>query len=237
MSSLRVLVIEDNQALVANIFDYLEPLGYIMDTAPNGVSGLHLVGANTYDAIVLDIMLPRMDGWEVCRRIRQEMRLDTPVIMLTAKDSLSDKLSGFESGADDYLIKPFALPELEARLNALTRRGGAPMRIERLLQVGELYYDMDTCEASKRGQKITLNPSCRRMLEILMRESPRIVPRERLEYELWGDLLPDSDILRTHIYTLRNLIDRPFGTEQLITVPRQGYRLDEENKDVETIAT
>ncbi len=237
MSSLRVLVIEDNQALVANIFDYLEPLGYIMDTAPNGVSGLHLVGANNYDAIVLDIMLPRMDGWEVCRRIRQEMRLDTPVIMLTAKDSLSDKLSGFKSGADDYLIKPFALPELEARLNALTRRGGAPMRIERLLQVGELYYDMDTCEASKRGQKITLNPSCRRMLEILMRESPRIVPRERLEYELWGDLLPDSDILRTHIYTLRNLIDRPFGTEQLITVPRQGYRLDEENKDVETIAT
>ena len=224
MAVLRVLVIEDNEPLVASIFEYFELSGAVMDAAPNGISGLHLALTNEYDAIVLDLMLPGMDGLEVCRRLRDEGGVETPVIMLTARDTLPDKLASFELGADDYLVKPFALPELMARVQAVVRRASGGNH-KRALRVDDLYYDPATCEVSRRGRLIELNPSCRRILEVLMRESPHVVTRARLEAELWGDEPPENDVLRKHIYALRSAIDRPFGSHLLKTVSRVGYRL------------
>jgi len=233
MPAIRLLIIEDNEALVASIYEYFEMAGVILDTAPNGIAGIHLALANDYDAIVLDIMLPGINGLEVCRRLRDEGGIESPIIMLTAKDTLSDKLEGFASGADDYLIKPFALPELEARVRALVRRGHVLAGHNRTLRVHDLQYNPSIYEITRQGRVIELNPSCRRILEILMRESPRIVTRERLEVELWGDDPPDHDVLRKHIYSLRTAIDRPFDTSLLKTVSRVGYRISVDPDDIQ----
>lgn len=219
----RVLLIEDQADLAANLFEYLEARGFIMDAAPDGVSGLALASDQDFDAIVLDLMLPGLDGLEVCERLRNQSGKDTPIIMLTARDTLNDKLAGFSAGADDYLIKPFALPELEARLQALITRARAGFQTH--LTVGDLAYDTNTMTITRDGRAIQLNPACRTILEMLMRASPKAVPRERLERALWGDDPPDSDSLRSHIYALRKAVDGPFETPLLHTVHRYGYRL------------
>ncbi len=143
--------------------------------------------------------------------------------MLTARDTLDDRLSGFRSGADDYLIKPFSLAELEARVQAVLRRsrGGG----HRSLRVGDLAHDLETLETFRQGNPIRLNPSTRRLLELLMRRSPSVVRREELEHALWGESVPDGDNLRAHIHQLRNAIDKPFKTPMLYTVHGTGYRL------------
>ena len=219
----RVLLIEDQADLAANVFEYLEARGFIMDAAPDGMSGLALATDHDYDAIVLDLMLPGLDGLEVCERLRGQAGKDTPIIMLTARDTLDDKLAGFGAGTDDYLIKPFDLPELEARLEALITRARAGFRTQ--LCVGDLTYDTATMSIVRADQPIQLNPACRKILEILMRASPKAVSRERLERALWGEDPPDSDSLRSHIYALRKAVDGPFAARLLHTVHRYGYRL------------
>ncbi len=221
---MRLLVIEDNRTLVANLFDYFEAGGHHLDAAPDGVTGLHLAGHGDYDAVLLDWMLPRMDGREVLRRLREEHASDVPVIMLTARDELPDKIAGFRAGADDYLTKPFDLPELEVRLEAVLARTHGRGR-GRVLQVGDLRLDLSTLEASRAGAPLHLYPACRKLLEALMQASPAAVTRERLEYALWGDDPPDGDMLRSHMYELRRSIDGPFATKLLHTLPRIGYRL------------
>jgi len=194
-----------------------------MDTAGDGVTGLHLAVVNVYDAIILDVMLPGVDGLSLCRKLRQEARKNTPVLMLTARDTLNDKLRGFDAGADDYLIKPFSLEELEARLQALARRAqhGAVNR----LQVADLILDLDTLEAHRAGHLLSLTPIGIKLLALLMRESPRVVLRRQIELELWGDDPPDSDAVRSHIYALRNAIDKFHSPKLLHTVHSTGYRL------------
>ena len=145
--SMRILVVEDNRDIAANLGDYLEERGHTVDYAADGVTGLHLAVVNNFDAIVLDLNLPGMDGLEVCRKLRAEGRKQTPVLMLTARDSLDSKLSGFDSGADDYLVKPFALQEVEARLVVLARRGKAAQ--PRVLEVADLEFNLDTLEKNK----------------------------------------------------------------------------------------
>lgn len=221
---MRLLVIEDNRSLVANLFDYFEARGHVLDAAPDGITGLHLASTQTYDAVVLDWMLPRMDGPEVLRRLRDGEGKGTPVIMLTARDELPDKITGFRAGADDYLTKPFALPELEVRLDALVARATGRDRA-RALEVHDLRLDLATLEASRAGKRLHLYPACRKLLEVLMRASPAAVTRERLEYALWGDEPPDGDMLRSHIYELRRSVDGPFDTKLIQTLPRVGYRL------------
>lgn len=220
---MRLLVVEDNRNLVGNLFDYFEPRGHEMDAAPDGIVGLHLAVTQPYDAIILDWMLPRLDGRALLQRLR-EHAIDTPVIMLTARDELPDKIAGFRAGADDYLTKPFALPELEVRLEAVLARARG-RRTSRTLQVHDLRLDLDTLEASRGGQVLHLYPAGRKLLEVLMLASPAAVERQQLEHALWGDAPPDGDMLRSHVYELRRSVDGPFETKLIHTLPRYGYRL------------
>lgn len=223
---MKVLVIEDNRDIAANIADYLEPMGHVLDFATNGQHGLQLASTERYDVIVLDIMLPGLDGMTLCRRLRSEARVGTPVLMLTARDQLGDKLEGFQAGADDYLVKPFSVKELEARLEALVKRS-QKQGPSRLLQVADLQYDPDTMTASRGGQNLELNPIQRKLLESLLLNTHRVVSREELETLIWGDELPDNDVLRTHIYHLRNVVDKPFVEKLIHTVHGAGYRLQQ----------
>lgn len=224
-NTMRLLIIEDNHSLLANLFEYFEARGHVLDAAPDGVTGLHLALTQSFDAIVLDLSLPRMDGAEVLARLRSQEESSVPILLLTARDQLSDKVAGFRAGADDYLTKPFALPELELRLEALVRRSGASNRSHHRLQVSDLVLDLRTLEAERAGQTVHLYPACRRLLQTLMQSSPAAVPRQQLEQAIWGDDPPDGDMLRSHIYELRLAVDGPFENKLIHTLPRIGYRL------------
>lgn len=220
---MRILVIEDNRDILANILDYLELKGFTVDCAQDGLSGMHLALTQTYDLIVLDIMLPGMDGYQLCQKLRQDAGNNTPIIMLTARDALDDRLKGLHAGADDYLVKPFALSELVARIEAVLRRSSGANK--RVLEVADLRYNLETLEVSRAGQPLKLNPIGLKLLAVLMQRSPAVVRRETLEAELWGDDVPDSDSLRSHIHQLRQTIDKPFTTHLLLTIHGVGFRL------------
>lgn len=219
----RLLIVEDNRDILANLADYLALKGFEVDCAQDGLTGLHLAATQHFDLIVLDVMLPGMDGYTLCQRLREGERSDTPIIMLTARDALDDRLSGFRAGADDYLTKPFALSELVARIEAVLKRSRGGGR--RQLRVGDLEYDLDTLEVTRAGQPLHLGPIGLKLLAVLMQKSPAVVRREALESALWGDTPPDSDSLRSHIHALRQQLDKPFPTPLLHTVHGVGFRL------------
>jgi len=223
------LIIEDNPDIVANLYGFLEPLGYTLDVALSGTAGVARASSAHYDVIVLDLELPGLDGIEVCRQLRKEQRLATPILMLTARDTVKDKLAGFEVGADDYLVKPFSLVELEARLKALVRRARNE-NVEHILEFGEIQLDLSRNVATRAGHKLALTPTGYKLLEALMRKAPALISREELMREIWGDDPPDSDALRTHIHALRQAMDRPFAKPMLRTLPGSGYRLVGENE-------
>lgn len=227
---MRILIVEDNPDILANVLDYLQLKGYIVDCAQDGLTGLHLAATQSYDLIVLDVMLPGIDGYQICRRLREDARLDVPVIMLTARDTLEDRIHGFNTGADDYLVKPFALSELHARIQAVLRRTKGTLVHE--LRVGDLVFDVETLQVQRAGRMLRLHPFGLKLLEILMRKSPAVVRREELEHELWGDDCPDSDSLRSHIHQLRQIVDKPFDSPLLHTVHGIGYRLAEKTDDL-----
>jgi DNA-binding response OmpR family regulator len=218
-----ILLVEDHDDLAASIGDYLESTGFAMDFAADGAIALNLLEENPYDVIILDLMLPKIDGIRVCERLR-ERGDGTPILMLTARDQLEDKVNGFNAGADDYLVKPFEMEELSARIRALIRRARGEMS-DGALRVGDLVFDPRTMRVERNGERVTLSPTSVRILKVLMRESPRLVSREQIENELWGDLLPDSDTLRSHMYNLRKGIDRPYPTKLLHTVQGMGFKI------------
>lgn len=219
--AVHVLIVDDHIELVSNVFAYLEHKNFILDAARDGAAALELSRNGNYDVVVLDWMLPRLDGFQVLQQLRAS-GVDTPVIMLTAKAELADKLAGFSAGADDYLTKPFSIAELEARILALhSRRVGRAKN----LRVGALTYDLASQTAVRDGQDIQLRRGSRKLLEVLMRESPRAVSKERLERLIWGEERPDKDLLRTHIYELRKSLDSGFAKKYLQTLPRLGYRI------------
>jgi DNA-binding response OmpR family regulator len=222
---MRILIIEDNSDIVANLYGFFEPLGHQLDSAANGYAGLALACEHTYDVIVLDIMMPGMDGIETCRKLRTELNSRTPVLMLTARDTLHDKIGGFESGADDYLVKPFSMAELDVRLQALVRRAGQYSAPSALLVVGELSFNTATYRAARGARALSLTKTGFTILKCLMRHAPRVVKREALEYEIWGDNPPDSDALRTHIHALRQTLDKHQAFAMLHTVPGIGFQL------------
>jgi len=219
-----ILLIEDHHDIAAMVCDHLEYHGYEVDYAADGVTGLHLAVTGEFDAIILDLMLPGMDGLEVCRKYRNEAGGSRPILMLTARDTLEDKVAGLDAGADDYLVKPFEMEELDARLRALLRRAGGDLAPQ-VLRVADLEFDTGTLQVKRAGRSITLAPIGMKLLATLMKASPRVVSRRELEREVWGDIVPDSDALRSHLYNLRKAIDKPFKQSLLHNLPGLGYRL------------
>ncbi len=223
-SPLHILVIEDNPDLAANVCDFLEAKGHAVDVAGDGLTGLHLAVTQNYDAIVLDIVLPGMDGLTLCRKFREEAMRTTPVLMLTARDALDDRVAGLECGADDYVLKPFALRELEARLKALVRRASSAVTPS-VLRVGDLEYDPALIRVRRGTRTITLPPIPLKLLETLMRAAPRVVRREELERAVWGDAPPDSDALRAHLHVVRAAVDGAGEPPLIHTLRGVGYRM------------
>ncbi|MCE5182781.1 MAG: response regulator transcription factor [Betaproteobacteria bacterium] len=220
---MHILLIEDNHDLALNLFDYFEAKGHSMDLAADGISGLHFAASNSYDVIILDVMLPGIDGITLCRRLREAER-HTPVLMLTARDSLDDKIAGLEAGADDYVVKPFALREVEARLRALVRRTQV-REGQSQLQVGDLIFDCATLKVTRDERNIELPPIPLKILELLMRHSPRVLPRDELERAIWGESPPDSDALRAHLHILRNAVDKQSKIPLIKTLRGIGYQI------------
>ncbi|AHY58674.1 response regulator transcription factor [Stenotrophomonas rhizophila] len=225
----RLLIIEDNPELVANLYSFFEPLGYVLDDARDGATGLRLATQNDYDAILLDLMLPRLDGMTLCQKLRQEFQNPVPIIMLTARDPVDDRVQGLALGADDYLIKPFSLRELDARIQALVRRAQG-RQVQGTLAWEDLQVDTRAPQAWRQGQAISLTPSTHKLLLCLMRAAPAVVRKQEMEYLLWGDDPPDSGALRTHIHELRQHADRNFPSTLIETVHGVGWRLSKPQK-------
>ena len=218
----KVLVVEDQHDIAANIWDFLERRGYEVDHAADGASGLAHALRSRFDLIVLDLGLPRLDGLDLCRQLREAGR-GTPVLMLTARDTLDDKLRGFSEGADDYMVKPFELKELEARLRALLRRAGA--MADAPLVVGDLRYDPRALLATRDGRTIVLTRAQAAILETLMLRAPGVVTQQALIERVWPGHEGDARALHTHVYELRALVDKPFPVATIQTVHGVGYRL------------
>lgn len=222
---LHLLLIEDNADLAANVGEFLESRGHTVDYAADGLTGLHLAAVNRYDAIVLDLGLPGMDGVDLCRRLRTDAQEFVPILMLTARNTERDKLAGFEVGADDYMTKPFSSPELLARLHALARRASGFAK-SRTLSVADLTLNLDTLVARRGERRLELTPSALRLLQHLMAASPRVLTRAEVERILWGDDPPDGDTaLRGHIHALRQAVDRDEPVKLVHTIHGIGYRL------------
>ncbi|MGF1862335.1 response regulator transcription factor [Photobacterium profundum] len=220
---MKLLLIEDHKDIAGVIFDFFEIKGYTLDYANNGLHGYELASSNYYDLIILDVMLPRMDGFTVCQKLR-EQGVDTPILMLTARDTREDTLEGFAQGADDYLVKPFDLEILEARIKSLTRRriGNTATKT---LNFGDLTLDLNTHIVSRNDCQFSLNPTLFTILKLMMVRAPNVVAKDELISALWGDDEPEGNVLRSHIYQLRSQIDKPFKHAYINTVPKVGYQL------------
>jgi len=223
---MRVLVVEDTARMGELIRRGLREHGYAVDLAATGEDGLWLASENPYDAVILDVLLPDLDGFEVCRRMRDADRW-SPVLMLTAKDAVADRVTGLDAGADDYLTKPFDFIELLARVRALIRRGA----VERpaVIQVGELVLDPSTHDVSRAGEPIDLTTKEFALLELFMRHPDEVLTRPWLLEQAWDFAYEGgSNVVDVYVRYLREKIDRPFGLASLRTVRGAGYRLAEE---------
>lgn len=218
---LNILVVEDNALLARNLADAFERAGHSADFAATGEHGLALALEHPYDVLVLDLALPGIDGLEVCRQLRARLQRRLPVLMLTARDTLQDKLHGFDAGADDYLVKPFAMEELLARCQALAMR-----HRDAALTVGSLHIDRRAQIVTRAGQPLRLQPAAYQLLLALAEAHPRVMTRSELTQILWRDDPPDSDVLRSQMYVLRQALDKPFARPMLQTVHGVGFRLD-----------
>ena len=222
---LHILVVEDSALLAQNLADALEAQGHSADFAADGVLGLQLALEHHYDLLILDLGLPGLDGLELCRRLRARSARRIPVLMLTARDTLDDKLTGFDSGADDNLFKPYAKAELLARCNVLARRH--TLHQEHTLRIGSLCVDRPGRTVTREGQPLDLTPAGYQIVLALAEAHPRVMTRSELTQALWHGEPPDSDALRAHVYQLRQKLDKPFGQPMLVTVHGVGFRLDE----------
>ena len=220
---MRVLVVEDEVKMASLIRRGLREEGMAVDVVDSGEDAVPRAGATDYDAIVLDVMLPGIDGFEVCRLIRSE-GIWSPVLMLTARDAVEDRVAGLDGGADDYLTKPFSFSELLARLRALARRG--PVERPSLIEVGELRMDPATREVWRGEEEISLSAKEFSLLEVFMRRPGEVLSRFQLLEHAWDyDYENRSNVVDVYVRYLREKIDRPFGTESIETVRGAGYRL------------
>lgn len=226
MQSARVLIVEDNLTIAGNLYDYLQSQGFVPDVAYDGKAALAMLGRQAFDVIVLDIGLPGgLDGYGVLRALRTDLRQPTPVLVLTARDGLDDKLTGFSHGADDYLTKPFALAEVKARLTALVQRSRHAV-VDSVFRFGPLSLDSGSREVCVNGKPVHLARKSVQIVEMLLRDPGRVVTREALETVLWGDEPPASDALRSQVHLLRRALAEA-GFDGIETVHGTGWRLTE----------
>lgn len=224
LAGMRLLVVEDDPGMAALLVRGLQREGYAVDAAANGTDALWNATENDYDTVILDAMIPAPDGFEVCRRMRAEGRW-APVLMLTARDAVADRVRGLDAGADDYLTKPFALAELFARVRSLTRRD--PMERPVVLQVDDLLLDPVSRVVRRGDIQVTLSPKEFALLHELMRRPGEALSRTYLIDHVW-DFAYDggSNVVDVYIRYLRDKVDRPFGRDTIRTVRGAGYRLD-----------
>lgn len=220
---MKVLVVDDSHEVVETIMDYLELEGVTVDCAYHGESAVNLISTQHYDVIIMDIMMPRLDGLGTVKKLREEIYCSTPILFLTAKDSLQDKIAAFTSGGDDFLNKPFAMEELYLRLHSLANRG--PRLDVGMLCFADISLNLQTQQASRAGLPIKLSKIQLTILKVLLKYAPAIVSKEILVEAIWGDEVPNSDSLRSHIYGLRSALDKHFTDTRLETIHGQGYKL------------
>lgn len=221
----RILLVEDQKQLAENLFEYLGEQHYDLDYAADGLTALHLLAINIYDLVILDIMLPGVDGLTVCKRIRNDLKSNVLILMLTAKDTIDDKVSGFDSGADDYLIKPFELRELEIRIKALFRRG--PGVDAACLTAGSLQYYPGTLKLYKQSELISeLSGYGASIFECLIKNYPNFVSYSELINKVWDSSEVDLKTIRTHVYSLRKALREKLGADVIRTLHGRGYLLE-----------
>ena len=223
---LQLLLVEDDLDLATAVIEYLALEDILCDHSANGLAGLHLIQQNHYDAIILDLNLPKMNGLKVCESIRAE-GIDVPVLMLTARDTLDDKLTGFANGTDDYLVKPFAMEELIVRIKVLARRRSG--QVQRLT-LADLSVDLQQKQAFRHNVELKLSPTALKILTVLLRASPNPVSREKLMQMVWGDEQPDSNSLKVHIFNLRKQVDADHDNKLLHTVSGYGFAIKESDR-------
>jgi DNA-binding response OmpR family regulator len=224
---LNLLLVEDDLDLASTVVDYLGFENIQCDHAANGIAGLNIIRQQqnenqSFDVILLDINMPRMDGLSLCQTLRQE-GINTPILMLTARDTLQDKIAGFNAGTDDYLVKPFEIEELLVRILALSKRRSGQMT---RLSVGDLQLDTSLKTANINEQRIKLTPTTYQILEALMRATPEPVSRAALLQSIWGDEIPDSSSLRVHIHHLRKALDVVNASDMIKTIAGFGFAID-----------
>ncbi len=220
-----MLIVEDHAGLAANLLEYFDDSQYILDFASDGLTAIHLIATNEYDVIILDVMLPGVSGFEVCRRIRSDMHCSTPIIMMTAKDQMQDKEQGFTVGADDYLVKPFNLRELQLRVDALYRRKAGFSKTPEISIPGIHFNPGSFAVRTDDGIKIELSGTAARIFEVLIKTYPDFVSYTQLQDSVWGEREVDMNTLRTHVYSLRKLLQETFRYPMIKTLHGRGYRL------------
>ena len=228
---MNILLVEDDFDVAQNICTYFEAAGHEVEWAPDGLIGLERGTAEPRDIIILDITLPRLSGIDLCLRLRELGFTSVPIIMLTARSEVSDKVKAFQFGADDYVVKPFALEELESRIGALMRRAFG-FESASVLKVGNLEYDTATYSVKRDGRHLSITATGRKILEALMRNCHRVVTRREIEQIIWGDDPPQSDSLKIHIHALREEIDKPFPDPLITTIRGVGYRICSDHETI-----
>jgi len=221
---MRILIVEDNEGIATNLFDFLEAKGNEVEWVQDGYAALGIFEAHAFDVVVLDLLLPRLSGLDVCRILRRERHIDVPILMLTALDAVTDKLTGFDAGADDYLVKPFALEELWARLQALVnRRIGAV--VPRALHAGPITYDPQSQTVRLHGAEVILQPKCLQILIAMLRQPQKTFTRSEIERVVWGNDEARSEAVRAHMSNLRRSLTLDGQMSAIQTLHGLGYRL------------
>ncbi|MFT5719315.1 MAG: DNA-binding response OmpR family regulator [Oleiphilaceae bacterium] len=224
---MRILIVEDDAELSASMAEFLELQGAECDFAYNGLVGVKLASDSNFEVILLDLMLPKLDGFDVCTELRRR-GCSTPVLMLTAMGTTEDQLGGFKAGVDDYVVKPCPMPLLWARINSLCRRAKNQRAMQEL---GPLKIDIESRMLEREGQMISLTPTEWRILEILLQHSPKVISRSDIEQFVWPDQEPDQGRLNVHLHALRKAVDKPFNFPLIKTVTGFGLCISANNQD------
>jgi DNA-binding response OmpR family regulator len=220
----RILIAEDDYAIATNVFTFLERKGYGVEVVYSGQAALHRCSTERFDLVLLDIGLPGLDGLGFLQRLRSELRVRTPVLVISARSDLSDKLAGFEHGADDYMTKPFALAEMEARVRALLNRSRGNAFVDPVRQCGALVFNSAEHVARVDDNLVRLTPKAAQLLELLLRRPGQLVRRAEIEQAIWGDSVPNADALRSQVHWLRKAL-ADAGVDGIETVHGVGYRI------------